>query len=387
MSTTRSRFADDSPDARAALQLALTPDVGPLLRSRLLADWGDAASVLAASETQLQQTLGIGPKIARRIVESAKWVDLDAVLAEVRAAGLCVLLPESEDYPPLLREIPDPPGVLFVRGQLLPTDRLAVAVVGTRRASRYGLEQAERLAAALARAGVTVVSGLARGIDGAAHRGALAAGGRTVAVLGSGVLNIYPPEHASLADEVAQQGAIVSEALPHGAPLAGAFPQRNRIISGMTMGTLVIEAADRSGALITARLAMEQGREVFALPGRVDSATSSGPHRLLRDGAKLTVHVDDILEELHALAHVALGRAVHSDLRRENSIAEQTLTDEQRCVYAAIGDDSRIDDVAQTCGLPIQRVLAAVTALESRRLVAKCSGSRVGRRRDALEVS
>ena len=194
-------------------------------------------------------------------------MQLDAQLALVREHGLGVLLPGRADYPRLLSEIPDPPGVLFVRGAIEPADAMAVAIVGTRRATHYGKQQAERLAGGLARAGVTVVSGLARGIDAAAHRGALAAGGRTIAVLASGVLNLFPPEHEKLADEVAAHGAVVSEAAPTMPPLAGMFPQRNRIISGLSLGVIVVEAADRSGALITARHAMEQGREVFAVPG------------------------------------------------------------------------------------------------------------------------
>jgi DNA processing protein len=212
-------------------------------------------------------------------------VQLDAQLAIAREHGLTILLPEWPGYPRSLREIPDPPGVLFIRGAIEPADGLAVAIVGTRRATHYGKQQAERLAAGLARAGLTVVSGMARGIDGAAHRGAMNAGGRTIAVLASGVLNPFPPEHVKLADEIAAQGAVVSEAAPTMPPLSGMFPQRNRIISGLTMGTIVIEAADRSGALITARHAMEQGREVFAVPGPVDSPGSAGPHRLLKDGA------------------------------------------------------------------------------------------------------
>jgi DNA processing protein len=195
----------------------------------------------------------------------------------------------SAGYPQPLDEIPDPPPLLFVHGALQAADALAVAIVGSRHATHYGLTQAERLAGSLARAGFTIVSGLARGIDAAAHRGALAAGGRTLAVLGSGVLNIYPPEHQELAVQIRSQGAVLSEAPPHSNPLSGAFPQRNRIISGLALGVIVVEASARSGALITARHAMEQGRDVFAVPGRVDSRNSHGCHRLIRDGAKLVL--------------------------------------------------------------------------------------------------
>ena len=199
--------------------------------------------------------------------------------------------------------------------------------------------QAERLAGSLARAGLSVVSGLARGIDAAAHRGALSAGGRTIAVLGSGLLNIYPPEHRQLADEVAAHGAMLSELPPRSEPLPGTFPQRNRVISGLSLGVIIVEAAEHSGALITARLAMEQGREVFAVPGRVDSRTSRGCHRLLRDGAKLVETADDVLEELGPLVEAAPrddGQAIHHP-------AELLLNDVEQQVLAGFGGDAISD--------------------------------------------
>ena len=186
----------------------------------------------------------------------------------------------NPSYPRLLNEIDDPPGILFSLGDIQSSDALAMAIVGTRHATHYGLRQAERLATGLARSGLTIVSGLARGIDAAAHRGALSAGGRTLAVLGSGILNLYPPEHAELAGQIARQGALISEAPPRRAPFSGAFPQRNRLISGLSLGVIVVEAAERSGALISARHGMEQNREVFAIPGRIDSRASAGCHAL-----------------------------------------------------------------------------------------------------------
>jgi DNA processing protein len=362
--------------SRAEILLALTPDVGPILRGRLLEHFGDALAVVAAGESQLQSVPGVGPKISQRIVNARREVRLEAQLALVREHGLQVLLPSRDGYPAPLKEIPDPPGVLFVRGTLEAADRMAVAIVGARRATRYGKQQAERLAGGLARAGLTVVSGMARGIDGAAHRGALAAGGRTIAVLASGVLNPYPPEHAKLADEIAAQGALLSEVAPTMPPISGMFPQRNRIISGLTLGTIVIEAADRSGALITARHAMEQGREVFAVPGQVDNPLSAGPHRLIRDGAKLVACIDDVLEEFGPLAEPAPDR-------RGGSIrvaAEVKLNDLEHAVLQAIDPaGSLLDEVAATCNMPIHRVLATVCVLESRRLVRKIAGNRVAR--------
>lgn len=376
MSTSLDPIAELDEAARAQVLLALTSDVGPILRTRLLERFGTALGVFAASEAELQSVAGIGPKISRRILNARHEVQLDAQLAIAREHRLRILLPEWPGYPRALREIPDPPGVLFVRGALEPGDGMAVAIVGTRRATHYGKQQAERLAAGLARAGVTVVSGLARGIDGAAHRGALAAGGRTIAVLASGVLNPFPPEHVELAEEIAGCGAVLSEAAPTMPPLAGMFPQRNRIISGLTMGTIVVEAADRSGALITARHAMEQGREVFAVPGPVDSPGSSGPHRLLRDGAKLVASIDDVLDELGPLAEAAPDG-------RGGSIrvaAELKLNDLEHAVLQAIEPpESLLDEVAARCELPIHRVLATISVLESRRLVRKIGGNRVAR--------
>jgi DNA processing protein len=286
------------------------------------------------------------------------------------------LTPDSPEYPRLLKEIPDPPGVLFCRGSLLPQDALAIAIVGTRHATQYGRKHAELLAAGLARAGFTIVSGLARGIDAAAHRGALSAGGRTIAFLGSGVLNVYPPEHKELARDVIEHGALLSELPAHRAPLKGAFPQRNRLITGMSLGLIVIEAATASGALISARHAMEQNREVFAMPGRIDSRVSHGCHRLIRDGAKLVESVDDVLEELGPLVEKtsdALGRSVHHP-------AELVLNDLERQVLEAIGEEpTSIDDVARGSELPIHRVLSTLSVLEMRRLVRRVSGQLVMR--------
>jgi DNA processing protein len=368
------RTFDDAD--RAEILLALTPDVGPILRRRLLERFGDARGVIAAAEAELQEVQGVGPKISARIVNARHDVQLDAQLALVREHGLEVLLPGRDGYPRMLAEIPDPPGVLFVRGAIEPGDAMAVGIVGTRRASRYGQQQAERLAAGLARAGVTIISGLARGIDAAAHRGALAAGGRIIAVLASGVLNVFPPEHAKLADEAAARGAVISEAAPTMPPLAGMFPQRNRIISGLSLGVVIVEAADRSGALITARHAMEQGREVFAVPGPIDSPGSSGPHRLLRDGAKLATCVDDILEELGHLPASAPDQRGGSI----RAAAELKLNDLEHAVLQAIEPaGSLLDDVATACALPIHRVLSTVSVLESRRLVRRVGGNRVVR--------
>jgi DNA processing protein len=361
---------------QSTLQLALIPGVGPRTRQALLARFGSSEAVLRAAPSELRTVPGVGPKLAEKIVTARDQVDVDAELELCRMHGVAIVTESDERYPRLLREIHDPPAVLFVKGNLDPGDGLAIAIVGTRHATPYGLKQAERLAGSLARAGLTIVSGLARGIDAAAHRGALGAGGRTLAVLGGGVLNVYPPEHEQLAAAVAGQGALLSEAPTRAAPLSGTFPQRNRIISGLALGSLIVEAPDRSGALITARHAMEQGREVFAVPGRVDGRTACGCHRLIRDGAKLVETADDVLEELGPLVEATPrddGQLVHHP-------AELLLNDLEQKVLAAVGTESTpIDQIVTETGLAIPQVLSTISVLEMRRLVRRLSGTTVVR--------
>ena len=245
-----------------------------------------------------------------------------------------------------------------------------------RRATHYGIRQVERLAAGLSTAGLTIVSGLARGIDAAAHRAALKAQGRTIAVLGSGVLNIYPPEHAALANEIRNQGAVISELPPLRKPMSGTFPMRNRLITGMSLGVLVVEAGDRSGALISASHAAEQGREVFAVPGPADSRTSRGCHQLIRDGAKLVESVDDVLDEFGPLVD-SLPRPDGGVLRHP---AELKLNDQERQVLDAIQTEpTAIDLIAATTDIPIHRILATLSVLEIRHLIRRVSGNTVVR--------
>jgi len=359
-----------------ALRLSLIPGVGPRIRRTLLERFGTPEAVFQAAPSELGELSGVGPKLMRKIAAAAHEIDTEREIALCRQHDLTILTESHDAYPRALREIHDPPGVLFVRGELKDEDALAIAIVGTRHATRYGLRQAERLAAALARVGLTVVSGLARGIDAAAHRGALAAGRRTVAVLGGGVLNIYPPEHEKLASEVIANGALLSEAPPMAEPLGGMFPQRNRVISGMSLGVIVVEAGHRSGALITARHAMEQGREVFAVPGHVDQRTSHGCHQLIRDGARLVETADDVLEELGPLVEATTrddGRVVHHPV-------ELTLNELEQTVLAAIDADATpIDRIVVETGLPIARVLATISVLEMQRLVRRLSGTTVVR--------
>lgn len=356
------------------LRLCLVSGVGPRIRKALLERFGSAKAVLAAAPSELRDVFGVGPKLTHNIANADHEIDVEAEIALCREHSINILTESHASYPRVLREIHDPPGVLFVRGQLKPNDALAIGIVGTRHGTQYGLRQAERLAGALARAGLTVISGLARGIDAAAHRGAMNAGGRTIGVLASGVMNIYPPEHVALADEVAAHGALISESPPHSAPLSGTFPQRNRLISGLSLGVIVVEAAERSGALITARHAMEQGREVFAVPGNVDSRTSRGCHQLIRDGAKLIESADDVLEELGPLVEAAPrddGQVIHHP-------AELLLNELEQQVLSAIGGEATsIDQIVSETGLPVSQILSTLSVLEMRRIVRRLSGTTV----------
>jgi DNA processing protein len=372
----REAFVNGEPALLDELRLCLVPGIGPRLRQVLLERFGSACEVLAAAPSDLREVPGIGPKIGRAIVAARNSPEAELLIEDCRRQSVALLLHRDDRYPRMLAEIADPPGILFVRGEIRPRDGLAIAIVGTRHASHYGLSQAERLAGGLARAGFTIVSGLARGIDAAAHRGALDAGGRTLAVLGSGVLNIYPPEHEKLAADVIARGALISESPPHCEPFSGVFPQRNRIISGLSLGVIVVEAPQRSGALITARLASEQGRTVFAVPGRADSRVSQGCHRLIRDGARLVESIDDVLEELGPLVEATpteSGQAIHHP-------AELSLNEIEQQVLAAIQTEATtIDQVIAASRLPTPQVLATLSVLEMRRLVRRLSGGTVMR--------
>lgn len=354
-----------------ALQLTLTPGIGPRIQQALLDRFGTPEGVLAASDEQLREVSGVGPKVVAGLREQAGSDDAQREVRRCRELGILALLRGDDDYPRLLEEVSDPPAVLYCRGKLEQRDELAVAIVGARRCTLYGKQQAERLASGLARAGVTVVSGLARGIDGAAHRGALEAGGRTLAVAATGLAMVYPPEHKDLAREISSAGAVLSEARLDQKPVAGLFPQRNRIISGLCVGVIVVEASQRSGALHTARHAMEQGRDVFAVPGRIDSLASEGCHNLIRDGVCLIRSVDDVLESLGPL----VAPVPREDGGQVHSPRELTLNDQERRVLDAVPTEpSHIDEVLRSADIDSSRVLATLTVLEMKRMIRRLPG-------------
>jgi DNA processing protein len=360
-------------ELRDAIGLAMVSGVGPLLSRALLEHFGSAGRVLRATQSELKAVPGIGPKTAAQIAESRKEYDPEVELAECRHHGVRPIPLSDPDYPAPLRDIPDPPPLLYVKGTYQPEDQIAIALVGSRKCTPYGVRIAERLAASLARVGITVVSGLARGIDGAAHRGALKAGGRTIAVLANGLSEIYPPEHQGLAEEIAAAGAIVSEMPMRQGPLSELFPRRNRIISGLCLGVVIVEAAPKSGSLITAKHAMEQNREVFAVPGPVDSISSRGCHHLIRDGARLVETVEDILEELGPLVREVTPVDGSTPVRHP---AELRLNDQERAVLGILDDLPKpVDEVIARTGLGPSQVMATLSILEMRRLIKRAPGN------------
>jgi len=362
------------------IRLNLVPGVGPRTSRALLERFGSAGKVLRAPEASLRDVPGVGGKLAEKIARADREVDPVAELALCREMGVTPIAHGSEAYPPSLNEIPDPPSLLYVRGSIEPVDRLAIAIVGSRKCTPYGLRIAEKLAASLARVGLTVVSGLARGIDAAAHRGALAGGGRTLAVLANGLSQVYPPEHDKLADEVVASGALVAESPMRQAPLAGLFPQRNRIISGLSLGVVVVEATPRSGSLSTASHATEQNREVFAVPGPVDSLPSRGCHHLIRDGARLVETVDDILEELGPLVRDIRRTPQEVEQAPTKSVAELSLSDHERMLLGKLDDRPMpVDQLIILSGLTASQTMATLSLLEMRRLIKRHPGPRFAR--------
>ncbi len=361
-----------SSELLSLVALSLAEGVGPRLQTALLSEFGTAQNVLAQPFEALLNVRGIGTKTAAAITNPDLINQARQLLVECQKLDVDVIPGSHEAYPRRLQEICDPPSLLYRHGVFLPQDELAIAIVGSRRCTAYGRRNAERLAAALSRAGFTIVSGLARGIDAAAHRGALQAGGRTLAVLASGVRDIYPPEHKDLAREISQQGALLSEMPIDQRPLPGLFPQRNRIISGLCLGVIVIEATRNSGALYTARHAMEQGREVFALPGQVDSLASEGCHELIRDGVTLVRGVEDVL---CALGPLPMPMSPSSTVTI-HSPRELVLNPLESQVLNLISvQPISIDEVLREAGVEASRTLATLTVLEMRRLVRRLPGN------------
>ncbi len=338
--------------------------IGPARLRMLIDAFGDVERAWHAPAEALYR-VGLDRRALENLLETRARVDLDRELRRVAAVGAHILTWEDEAYPRLLAEIPDPPPVLYVRGELKPEDAWAVAVVGTRRASTYGREVTRRLVTVLAQSGVTIVSGLARGVDAVAHQTALEAGGRTIAVLGCGIDLVYPPEHRELARRIAAGGALVTEYPPGTPPEPGNFPPRNRIISGLSLGIVITEAGRDSGALITADYAAEQGRDVFAVPGSILSAGCAGTNRLIQDGAKAVLDAADILQELN-LTMVA-----------EQKEARQALptTETEALILAHLSAEPvHVDDLTRAVGLPVAQVTSTLALMELKGMVRQVGG-------------
>jgi DNA processing protein len=361
------------------LQLALTEGIGPILTSRLVSAAGSAQAACAADRQMLRNIDGIGPAKSQQIYDALRRAAelADGEMERAKSAGVTIISLEDDAYPPMLKSISDAPPVLYIRGNLEPRDLNGLAIVGSRRCSHYGREQAERFGALLAQAGFTVISGGARGVDSSAHRGALSlANGRTIAVLGSGVDVAYPPENAALFDQIAGRGAVVSEFPMSSSPLRENFPRRNRIISGLSRGVLVVEADIASGALITARLACDShNRPVFAIPGRIDNAMSAGPHALIRDGAVLTTGLEEIIENLGPLPHDISGSASEGLEDSEPPLLPIPLDERQRKIVETIDSEpTALDTIIARTELPAELVMQGLTMLTLRGVVKRVDG-------------
>jgi DNA processing protein len=357
-------------ESEAYFIVNLVSGIGPVRAKRLRERFGSLDRALVARESQLRSVEGIGEELSGKIAGWKTSAPFERERQWAGELGLQIVTQADAAYPASLKEIYDPPLVLYIKGKIPDTWPRGVAVVGSRETSHYGLENAKKLGYQLAYAGVPVISGLARGIDTAAHLGALAAKGPTWAVLGCGLDQVYPPENDALAAKIVESGGCLISELPLGpAPDKRTFPMRNRIVSGLSFGTLVVEAGRQSGALITARQALEQGRQVFAVPGRIDNPQAQGCHQLIKDGAKLVEGVEDILAELEFL----LPREAVSTPRA----LPENLTVEEEQIYAAIElDETPIDAITLATGLSSGMVSSTLLRLEMRRLVRQLPGKR-----------
>lgn len=351
---------DSSGERAYLIALSQVTHIGPVRLGRLRDRFDSLDLAWNADERELQQVLD--ERTCRAVLAARVKVDPTALLERIDRAGARVITVLDDGYPRILREIPGPPPVLYYRGTLPLDTEPTVAIVGTRRATPYGRDATTRIASELASAGVTIVSGLAKGIDGFAHRAAIDAGGKTIAVMASGVDIIYPPEHRQLAERVVESGALVSDYPPGTKPDAPNFPARNRIISGLSLATVVVEAPSRSGALITVGFAADQGRDVYAVPGSILSGASEGTNRLLRQGATPLTSAADLLDDLH------LAPAAQQEEPAQTAFP---ITDEERAIYALVtAEPQHIDELAYSAGLTISQASALMTMLELKGLVA-----------------
>lgn len=351
-------------DTRYWVGFNLVKGIGAVRFQNLLNAFGDLESAWNASLFDLTAA-GLSAKLVERVAQVRANVNLDEIMAQADKAGIRILTWQDDEYPAHLKEIDQPPPVLYLRGEITPEDSWAVAIVGTRAVTPYGRQVTDELATTLVQHGVTIVSGLARGVDAVAHSAALKAGGRTLAVLGSGVDKIYPPEHRQMAEKISSSGAVISDYAPGTPPESANFPPRNRIISGLSMAIVVVEAGDTSGALITAEFAAEQGRDVFAIPGSIYAPQSKGTNRLLRNGAKTLLTPQDVLEALDLTRNVE---------RREIRKVIPTDTTEAALLETLGAEPIHVDEIRNRTGLPIEKVSSALTMMELKGMVRQVGG-------------
>ncbi|MFV0416590.1 MAG: DNA-processing protein DprA [Chthoniobacterales bacterium] len=356
-------------DTEAFVALNLIPRLGPVRLRGLLEAFSSPQAILSAKKEQLLAVPGVGREVAHSITDWEGQIDLKRELKIAEEDDVSILPLSSPEYPALLKEIHDPPTVLYMKGTLSSGDKNAIGVVGSRKASHYALEMTKKISHQLAHHGLTVVSGLARGVDAAAHQGALAARGRTLGVIGSGLRRLYPPEHDKLAELISDSGAVLTEFPMEKKADRTTFPMRNRIITGLSFGLLVTEAAPNSGALISANQAGEQGRSLYAIPGRIDLPGCIGSNRLIQQGAKLVMSAEDILDDLQIL------------FAKEPELASPKLpgglSEAERAVYEAFSDDEAlVDELIAKTGLPAHTVTATLLRLEMRLLVRQLPGGR-----------
>jgi len=367
-------------ETRALIALQLVPNLGPLRTKALVEHLGSARAVVEAGVGRLLQVPGIGEKLAGETVAALRTIDVDAEVQSMEKHRVALLVRGEAGYPAPLADIYAPPTLLYVRGALQEGDVRAVAIVGSRQCTDYGKRTATRLAQELARAGYIVVSGLARGIDAAAHRGALQGGGRTLAVLAGGLARIYPPEHRGLADEVEKNGALLTESSMQQDPIAALFPARNRIISGLCKAVVLVEAAEKSGALITAEHAAEQGRIVLAVPGPVDSLSSGGTNALIRQGAILCRGVDDVLEEVEGVSARITAEKAAAAAPSPPAGPPPGLDATQLQIWEHLSQGARhLDEMVQQLGLGVGALSGMLLTMEMKKIVRRLPGNRYER--------
>lgn len=357
-------------DFEALVLLNMIDCLGSIRVKRLLEYFKKPSAIFEAEDAQLRAAGSLTPLMSRRILEAPRRFQTAQEIEEAQEKGIKIVTFLDAQYPKFLREIYDPPIVLYVLGEILSSDENAIGVVGSRGASYYGLSCAKTFSTYLAHCGLTIVSGLARGIDTASHRACLDAGGRTLAVVGSGLNNIYPPENKDLFHQIVEQGAVISQFPLNTAPLARNFPIRNRIISGLSLGVLVVEANEKSGALITARYALEQDREVFAIPGKVSEATSSGTNSLIKQGAKMVTAPQEILVELRCNFLVSGAPVSETPIQRF-----ENLNSEEEKVFKKLSDEPlALDTLILETGLNSSSLLLILTQLELKKIVTQLPG-------------